>query len=288
MVDGVAHQVEQRLLYLGRDAAVEARLLAGDGHLDVAAERLRQLPAVPGQRLQVGAERLHLQRLQLFDLTLGHPPQTALALGQLRREAAQGGGEARDHLLWVRMAGALLGQPHEPGEAIHEQAGAGGEDAQPRGAIGERFERRGVEADLGGGGGRPEAVGPGRRDGVAGGRRRRARRLASGHLVDHGAERVDCSGQGVGGAGPGELQRSLGGVTQVGDGREAEHAAGALDRVQLAACLGGGRGVGRDARRQRREPLQAGARLAGEQRHEVGELSVHERKARGDRREARG
>src|SRR6202043_2382101 len=57
VVDGVAHQVEQRLLELTRDAAVEPRLLALHRHLDLALERAPDLPRVAGAAAASACDR---------------------------------------------------------------------------------------------------------------------------------------------------------------------------------------------------------------------------------------
>ena len=281
MVDGVADEVEQRLLDLGGDAAVELRLLAGDRHLDLASERVRERASVPGQRLQERAQRLHLQRLELLHLPLGGALEAPLTLVELARDVLQRLCQALQHLFGVRVIGALGCEAREAGEPADEVPGAGGEDAHPRGAVGEGVERGGVDPDLGGvtSGLGTRRFQLARRCGLA---VRGRRRLATArHLLHHRRERVDRVRERLGRTAVGELQPALGAVTEVGDRRQPEHAPRALDRVELAPCLGGGARIAGHAPRQRRQPLEACARLADEQRHEVGKLSVHGRKAVG-------
>ncbi len=64
-------------------------------------------------------------------------------------------------------------------------------------------------------------------------------------------------------------------MAELGEGAEAEHAAGAFQGVELAPGLGGGVGVAPDGGAQPDEPLESPAHLPDEERDQVREIGFH-------------
>ncbi len=281
VVDGVADQVEEGLVELAGDPAVEPRLLAGELDLDFPGERAGELPGIAGERLERAAEGLELEGEHLLQLLVGRTDEPALAAFDLDRHPAEHGGEDGEHLGRLRVVEPLLGEPGEVVDPLDDGMAAERHDAHLGGALGDGVERGGIHADVGahrgerrvrrrlrvrGGGG---GLGGRLRDrlrsrfrgfgGPAGEEVEESRvgdRLRSlADRLDHRREGVDDPGQEAGEAGPAGRQHLLGGVAELGESAELEHAAGALDRVQLALGLDHRLGLVFEPRQRRRQAL---------------------------------
>ncbi len=106
-----------------------------------------------------------------------------------------------------------------------------------------------------------------------GGRCRRSGKGAR-HPFEQSAQLVEKLRHLLAGPDADDVEQLLPAVAEVGHRAELEHAARALERVQLTARLDHRRHRALELRRQRQQPLDALARLTEEERHEVEQLVV--------------